>query len=73
MALLAAAHGQRRRAGFGADCGVALRNLSRMDFQSNELFSWCSQTADSSDSRPARAAPWVRTNISLSTFAIPRK
>jgi hypothetical protein len=52
------------------------RNMSRMDSQSNEFFSWCSPTAGSSDSSSARSAsgaPWVRTNISLSTFAIPRK
>jgi hypothetical protein len=44
-----------------------------MDSQSNELSSWCDPTADSSDSSSAGSAPWVRTNISLSTFAIPRK
>jgi hypothetical protein len=33
------------------------RNMSRIDSQSNELFSWCGPTADSSDSSSARSAP----------------
>jgi hypothetical protein len=44
--------------------------------QSNEVFSWCSPTAGSSDSSSARLAsgtPQVRTNVSLSAFAIARK
>jgi hypothetical protein len=32
------------------------RNMSRMDSQSNEFFSWCSPTAGSSDSSSARSA-----------------
>jgi hypothetical protein len=32
------------------------RNMSRMDSQSNELFSWCSPTAGSSDCSSARSA-----------------
>jgi hypothetical protein len=50
--------------------------LRLMDSQSNELFSWCSPIAGSSDcssARSASGAPWVRTNISLSAFAISRK
>ena len=52
------------------------RNMSRIDSQSNELFSWCNLTAGSSDSSSAGSAsgtPQVRTNASLSAFAIPRK